>query len=756
MSKRNICPSVTMFLLGMSWRIFHSRVCLIVGIFLLAILLWHIQTRGRMHLARGSLVLTAVLLLFGVLRGESSRRQCEQIQSFLQRTDQAAFQGELYKKEITSDKTVYYLQHVYLQRDGEQIKIPSVILYPESDCDSIGTIYMGKARVLCFSQSRNEGNFDEQNYYLGNEIFAKLTNPQIEKRIPAKLVWRQKLFDLRCRLQGVYQAYLPGEESGVMAALTLGDKADLKAEAKELYRIAGLSHILAISGLHISVVGMGVYRLLRKVGMRYWSSGIVSSAVVFLYASMCGMGITIKRAILMYFLLLFGNALGRAYDSLTALAVVAFFLFGTHPMYLYNTGGIFSFLAVFGVVTMGKRCKTLGMTLGMQLFLLPLLSYFYYEIPLYSGFLNILLLPLVGVLLGLGLSGAFAGMLHPAMARAMLLPCHMILYVFEWLADMSLKLPGARQIIGCPSLWKICIYYVALFFAFYGVKSKPKRLLVLVLAVTCLCVRPSRFFEMNVLDVGQGDGIFIQSEGGTTFFIDGGSTDVASVGKYRILPFLKYRGIRGVDYWFVSHADEDHVNGLLECLRDGYSIRYLVFSSYVVQNENYHALVAEANRQGVNILYMKPQMQCGTDRITFTCLYPEQMQGDDTNAMSLVLLMETKEMRALFTGDLSAEQERQVAKQQIGKIDVMKATHHGSNGANAKELLDGTKPDLVIVSCAAKNRYGHPGAEAIERFEACGSFVCYTMQDGQIKITKNNKLIIDTKNKVPSDGTERR
>ena len=240
--------------------------------------------------------------------------------------------------------------------------------------------------------------------------------------------------------------------------------------------------------------------------------------------------------------------------------------------------------------------------------------------------------------------------------------------------------------------------------------------------------------------MGQGDAIYWQSEEGVTFFVDGGSSNVKQVGKYRILPFLKYRGIRKIDYWFVSHTDEDHISGLLECIRQDYPIGKLVFSSYVVKDDNYRILVEEAKRRGISIFYMKEGMNCHTDSMKVTCVAPDQRDSitpdvcGNPNAMSMVLLVETGEFRALLTGDLTAEQERKLPLDEIGVVDVYKASHHGSNGSSSREMLQVIRPRLTVISCALHNRYGHPGAEALDRIGNTGSRILYTMESGQVAI----------------------
>lgn len=135
----------------------------------------------------------------------------------------------------------------------------------------------------------------------------------------------------------------------MLSSIALGDKSELLQEVKSLYQASGIAHILAVSGLHVSVVGMFLYRLMRRWGIGFGLGGLISGSLVFLFAQLCGMGVSVLRAAGMFFLYLIAQYLGEAYDSLTALGTMAVLLLWANPFYLQNSGCIFSFGAVFGV-----------------------------------------------------------------------------------------------------------------------------------------------------------------------------------------------------------------------------------------------------------------------------------------------------------------------------------------------------------------------------------------------------------------------
>lgn len=248
--------------------------------------------------------------------------------------------------------------------------------------------------------------------------------------------------------------------------------------------------------------------------------------------------------------------------------------------------------------------------------------------------------------------------------------------------------------------------------------------------------QPQKEFELTFLDVGQGDGIYISDGENSNFFIDGGSSDEKEVGERRILPFLKSNAIRKIDYWFVTHADSDHISGLLEVLESGYSIDYLVMPKAIPKDENYEKLILATKKNKTNIVYMETGNYIKTESLELKCLYPQNVEITDKNESSLVLELTKGEFRALFTGDISSEAENKMLQEGVlSDISLYKTAHHGSKFSSSAEFLEKLSPEVAVVSCGENNRYGHPHKETLERLNDVGSIVMSTVDYGAITIT---------------------
>jgi len=796
---RPLCITVLGFLLGILVVLTQNKWIVLPAIGMFLWLVCCIRKEESKVFAYGKLLLYVIAFLFGSSRMEKQQAFRANYESMLCDGKKIVLQGELEEKEYKNNSYIYYLKNCYLKLEPDTVLKSSnvtggrifpcnqVIVEMENDIVSIGKVLVLEGNVTTFRQARNEGNFDERSYYQSQKIDFKLKNAVIKKQYGKEASFRELLFQLRQRLKRIYLLCMSAENSGVITMMTLGDKSLMDSEIKELYQRVGISHVLAISGLHISVIGMTLYKFLRKVCGSFMISGILAGVFMFTYGVMTGFRPSSTRAIIMFFMMLTAQALGRTYDSLSALSLSAMFLLWENPFLLIYAGFLFSYGAVLGVVLLGnvvtkvfeekhKIRDAIYSSFSIQLVTVPLTAYFYYEVPVYGMLVNFLVLPLMSVLLFLGLTGGFIGLLWLEGARLILIPCQLILLFYQKLSTFVQSLPRAVYITGQPELWRMIVFYSALAVLVYCVRKRRQIKGYLILGVMLLAFvlhLPRGGMEVSVLDIGQGDGIYLRTSSEQDIFIDGGSSNVSKVGTYRILPFLKYNGVRKIDYWFVSHADEDHISGLKEMLEEGYPVDNLVFSESVVRDEAYDELVLLAEETGTEVIYMGYLDSLHLGAAKLTCVFPhDDFATNDKNAASLVLYYQDEEFDGLFTGDISTDEERWIAmhcrdwlevclnecedndkranksKENIGikkEIDFYKVAHHGSKYSNGKLILESLQPKVAVVSAGINNRYGHPHADTLERLENVGCEVWNTAESGQVTLDVDADIVVTTR-----------
>ncbi len=723
---------------------------------------FHVRSNRR---AAFRILMIAVMQILGGWRYENEAQILDHCLRGMDDGMEIRVLGKLTAKEYKNNQYIYYLSSSRMGKNLKESGAPadkcrSVAACLNADAGKVGEIILLEGKIKLWKPAVNEGGFDERAYYHSKQIYFKVEGAKILSVSGTEDRFMTALSELSLKLSAVYQSCLSTKDAGIMTTMLLGDKSLLDSEVKNLYQSAGILHALTISGLHLTVIGMSVYRLLRKKKAGFLISGIAAGFLVYGYAQMTGMGISVRRAAGMFLLSVAAQAIGRSYDSLNALGAVTVFLLWSQPFLIYYAGFLFSLAAVLGVVGIRVCSVKEGIPekvfhgFAIQLTTLPFAAWYYFEVPVYAVGINLLLLPLLPPLLLFGIAGGAAGLVSGLAAKALLMPCHLILSVFFQICSFSAGLPAAVLITGKPTVFRMFCYFALLFFwNQLRIRSRKKRqnrtcenrvqtcrrytdfgrdLLAGVLLLVFLFFPAGVRAEMDLLDVGQGDAVFIRSAQGYQLFIDGGSSDVKKVGEYRILPFLKSKGAANIDYWFVSHADNDHISGLKELILLKYPISHLVFYRDILKDDAFLELYSLAHDAGVKILYMKQGDILHIGNAAFYALFPDWPSGE-RNDDSLCLWYEEDGFSAVFTGDIGNSGERRLLAHTLPeRVEFYKAGHHGSDGSNSSELLSVLSPAVTGVSCGKKNRYGHPGRNAIAHMEEAGSHIFCTMESGQI------------------------
>ena len=556
-------------------------------------------------------------------------------------------QGQLAGKQIQKNRYVYELTSCMFRTDSsnflqtEPVSCGGVLIYSDSDDCSIGDILIYHGEITLWKRASNEGAFDAKAYYFARGFDFAMEGPALDRKVCAKRQTAEALWQLGQRIKEVYLKTMGERDAGILATMVVGDREFLDAETKRLYQIGGLSHILAISGLHLSFAGLGVYRIARRMTGSYKAGGITGGILLCLYVMMIGMTVSVIRAWVMFVFRIGADITGRHYDMPTALAASAVLTVGIHPLYLYDGGFWLSFGAVFAVCTVipvlenEMRCKSLCAGLGINVLLWPVILYNFFEIPVYSILLNLIILPLMSVVLTCGMIGSFIKMAGWIPGKWILWICRCILWVYDKCCVFTIKLPMARWVAGRPDKRRIFIYYLVLMTVILILKFKrngKKYIISITLYTVGFLILISGPWvrtgaEVTMLDVGQGDCICVEGPEHKTYLIDGGSSDIKNVGKYRIEPFLKYRGIGSIDYVFVSHGDIDHMNGIEEMLKRqqvGIKIRNLVVTGEAYRDEKLEELISVAEDNGTTVWEMENGTQIREGKLRFTCLGPKE------------------------------------------------------------------------------------------------------------------------------------
>ncbi|MBP3735996.1 MAG: ComEC/Rec2 family competence protein, partial [Lachnospiraceae bacterium] len=595
---------------------------------------------------------------------------------------------------------------------------------PAAQEPAIGDELYLRGTLMPFDEATNPGMFDAKRYYRILGVNYRLKNAEVIARDEGRrAVLDNALYALKMRGCAALRAALPEEQAGVMEAVLFGVRSFVPQDMRELYRAAGISHIIAISGLHVSFLGLGLFRLLRKAGMPLYPACIFSTAVLILYGRMTGFSPSAVRAVSMFALRMTAVILHRTYDMLTAAAASLLAMLTAHPLYILHTGFLFSYAAVFSLGYIAPSLprlpgvKAWGASAAVTVGALPLYLTAYYTVPVYAAFLNLLVIPCLFAAMAGGALTVLCGMLaelFPVMQLAAAVPAFLtgqVLRYYEVLCDVCLSLPVSEICTGHVPAWKIALYLLAILAyclcheKIPGKEGKKNaaRTVFLVCAVGFLVLHKEPGTRMVFLDVGQGDGILIAGERGTVL-IDGGSSSVSGLWEYRLLPALKYCGVGRIDTWLITHSDLDHCSGLLQALESGTQrgkgpqIGRIVLPDIApsLRDETYAGIKSRAEALKIPVLYASrgDRILAGKDAGTvLDVVHPRAgAAGADANENSLVCLVTCGDFTAFLTGDLEKDGEREclsflAERAEKMPVDLLKVGHHGSASATGDDLL---------------------------------------------------------------------
>ncbi|MBR4236734.1 MAG: DNA internalization-related competence protein ComEC/Rec2 [Clostridia bacterium] len=546
-----------------------------------------------------------------------------------------------------------------------------------------------------------------------------------------------------------------GDASDVMRAVLLGDRSALSDETYEDFSRVGISHLIALSGLHVSAIAFMLDWLLKKLKLPRNARYIFIIVILCMYVLMTGKSNSTIRAVIMYALLCVITMLGYPADTLTRLSCAFLLQLGINPLLISDNGFVLSYASVAALLCFSELFRTVRRQNGLasiwgtirqsaeasfevQLFTYPLLSAMFYSVPLFSVPVNMLCIPFAMLVLYLGIVVLLCGCVSASLASVLAYPVKLIWQgiklVCAQVADLRISsLPGSPW----PLLLLIGFYLLAVLSSVYIAPHKTRRavgILTMVLIILAHLLWPASRIDhlrLTYLDVGYGDGAIADAKG-SVYVIDCGRSN-GIVADYLS---SEKRYVSGI---FVSHPDSDHAGGLKEILK-----RYPRAAVYVPATWDCMDVPAEMaallSNADVRYLVRDDVIELAEDIYAEVTWPPEGFVPHDDNSGSLVFRLVYEDKSALFTGDITDSHDAAAA----DDSDILKVAHHGSKYATTAEMLSLVTPELSVISVSG-NSYGHPTQDVLDRLEKagsrvyrtdeCGAIIIDILQDGSVIVT---------------------
>ena len=595
---------------------------------------------------------------------------------------------------------------------------------------------------------RNFSGFDYQAYLKSQGIYRTVKISRIMSSHSGQSinpfdwlsVWRRKALVF-------IKTTFPSPMSHYMTGLLFGDLDIEFAEMNDLYSSLGIIHLFALSGMQVGFFMDAFRKILLRIGLRMETVDWLQFPLSFVYAGLTGFSVSVVRSLVQKLLSQFGV---RRLDNFAITMLVLMLLM---PSFLLTTGGVLSCAYAF-IITMldfedssGFR-KAVLESLSISLGILPLLIYYFAEFQpwsilltfLFSIVFDVFMLPLLSLIF----------VLSPLFAITQVNVFFQWLEIaIRWVASLSTR----PIVLGQPNLPLLIILLLVLALLYDFRKQKKIRVCLSLLAILLffLSKHPLQN-EITVVDIGQGDSIFLRDISGRTIVIDtGGRVEIGkkeawqervrkSNAETTLIPYLKSRGVDRLDKLVLTHTDTDHMGDMLE-LAKHFSIREIYVSKGSMTQADF---VDKLKKMKAKVHVVEVGDRLPIFDSALEVLYPLG-QGDGGNDDSIVLYGEFFQTKFLFTGDLEAPGEGQMVTAYPDlRVDVLKAGHHGSKGSSSPEFLEHIKPKLALISAGKNNRYQHPHKETLDRFEKIQTKILRTDERGAIRFKGWNSWKIET------------
>jgi competence protein ComEC len=626
---------------------------------------------------------------------------------------------------------------------------------------------------------RNPGQFDYKNYLSGQDIHLisyinHIDSVDVLDKKVGNVFIHTIIEPVKNFFNRSINSFLSPENASILKALLLGQKQDINKDIMDRFKNVGVVHVLAISGLHVGFIILFVFIFLSFFRLKYNTKIYALLVILFIYIVLINFKAPVMRAGIMAGLYLLAKLGERKISLFNIIFFAAFLLLLIDPRDLFNPGFQFSFVAVLSIVygyprlneliplkmklsSRNKKFKVASfsikyiwdpflVSLATVLGTLPLTLYYYGILPTYALLANILVIPLVGLIVILGIFLIFFALFSSLIAGSLGHLIDLLFDILKYIIALFHNLPYSHFYSTTPSVIMVLLMLILIFILF-NIKIRSYRLsavgLIVILVFLNLNKNPnSNYLEVTFLDVSQGDACFIKFPNGESMLVDGGdATKDWDQGKNTIIPFLKFNNISRIKYIVASHPHNDHIGGLAEILNT-LTVDTLVISEYEFNTQKYKEIIEISNKREIPIRYIKkgnrlyPDSSCRVYILHPTEEFVEEktFSGEECNNSSIVMKIQYGENGILLTGDTEREAEKEFMKYgDFLECEIIKLGHHGSKTSSTKQMLKFVNPLIGVISVAERNKFRLPSLVTMDRLDYNHIKPFLTSTNGAIK-----------------------
>ena len=673
----------------------------------------------------------------------------QQIENYINRIDKKEIQmtANIVSNEITKKYSKQYI--IKYKNKQFYLNIKNELKIEFGD-----TIYLEGTFIKPKSRTNYKG-FDFFEYCKSQGLYGTINAKNVKVINDKKSFFNQFFLNIK---EFVHKKFSK-EISNVLLGIILGYREEISEDIKEDFNESNVSHLLAVSGMHIGYLILFCHFIFKKIGKR--NSEFFTILIIILFFKIANFSPSILRAAIMAIIMIVSKLLYRKNDIWTTFCLALLCLLIYNPFMINNISLILSFVATFWIILYNKLfynkniiVNTIKLTISLTVFLIPISAIYFYKIPVISIEISIIVGVLAGPIFILGISYVLLGRIFNLCIIKALLDC--LLKMLLNITKFGSKIPLNKIFIIIPNTVEVIFYYTIIFisiFLFFIYKKKRiknelfkrriKNLINLlkfrlnqnkqeVISIAIILVIVLAFFTfipkkliIHFIDVGQGDSCLIITPNNKKILIDGGGNENYDVGEKILIPYLLSRKIRFLDYVIISHFDTDHIGGVLTVMED-IRVKAVVISKQGEFTENYKKFMQIVKQKHIKILIVgqgdKLKIENG---IYFDILWPDNSKYVSENVLnnnSIVCKLKYKNFSMLFTGDIEEIAEIQLLEKYKNNIEIfnstiLKVAHHGSKTSSTQKFIDAVKPKMALIGVGENNKFGHPNESILQRLK---------------------------------------
>lgn len=646
------------------------------------------------------------------------------------------FIGEILDVKIKNEKITIKLN------TDEKILINYYIKKNENYSNlKIGSIIKVEGKLDYPKKNTNFNLFNYKNYLLSEKIYFVLT--------ANKITYIKDTDNIFFKAKNLLINYINNfKTKDYLYTFILGNTSLLEQDTKESFQNNGISHLFAVSGMHITLISTLLMYLLKKITKNHDISYIITIFILLFYTFITNFSSSILRAFLLFLLIYINKKFKFNLKTIEIIMLILLILLMYNPFYIYSIGFKFTFIISIILILFSKKINNfknyfskLLMTSLISFFIsLPIVINNFFEINLISPLLNLIFVPFISIII---FPFSLISLIFPFLDNTFYI-------IVKFMENISIYINNTLSIniiIGKMNLIMIVIYYLLTLICLNKVLVK-KYIYVLPIITLILIYSNINYFNKNLivtmLDVGQGDSLMIAfpNNKGNILIDTGGIVNFTKtnyeISTSTIIPYLKSIGIKKINYLVLTHGDYDHMGEAVN-LVNGFKVEQVVFNCGEF-NDLEKELIKVLNQKKIKYYSCVKELNIDNNKLYFL----QTKKYDNENDNSNVIYTELNGYKFMFMGDAGVDKEKDILdKYNLSNVDVLKVGHHGSKTSSSKEFIDEINPKYGIISVGKNNRYGHPNKEVLNNLE--NSKIYRTDQDGSIMFKiKNDKLEIET------------